>query len=394
MTKLKTTFKKAANLIRKSKKPIFIIGNGAKISSTINDIKKIIDKFQIPYSPTWASFDCFSADDKLNIGSFGVYASRYGNFSIENSDLLVIFGSRLSAPLTGGNPKFFAPNAKKILIDIDSLELREENKIPINLKINTDLKNFVDYLKKEKNLWSVNHAWIREINNLKTKYPLVDKEYNKQKKFVNPYIFFQELSKCTKNNDIIIPDASANLVWTYQSYKVSKKQKMFTSLNHSPMGYSVAASIGASLGSPKSNIVAIIGDGSMPMNVQELENIRSLKLPIKIFILNNRGYGMIKQTIDTWMKSVYVGCDPASGLSLPDSLKIANSYGIKGTRIVTQKNIKNQIMRILKIKGPVICDVQLNPNQQIIPKVKSGRPLYDMLPALDNEEIQSNIHKS
>ena len=160
------------------------------------------------------------------------------------------------------------------------------------------------------------------------------------------------------------------------------------------MGYSVAASIGASLGSPKSNIVAIIGDGSMPMNVQELENIRSLKLPIKIFILNNRGYGMIKQTIDTWMKSVYVGCDPASGLSLPDSLKIANSYGIKGTRIVTQKNIKNQIMRILKIKGPVICDVQLNPNQQIIPKVKSGRPLYDMLPALDNEEIQSNIHKS
>ena len=208
---------------------------------------------------------------------------------------------------------------------------------------------------------------------------------------MNPYIFFQELSKCTKNNDIIIPDASANLVWAYQSYQVSKKQKMFTSLNHSPMGYSVAASIGASLGSPKSNIVAIIGDGSMPMNVQELENIKSLNLPIKVFILNNKGYGMIKQTIDTWMKSVYVGCDPASGLSLPDSLKIANSYGIKGVKIVNQKNIKNQIMKILKIKGPVICDVQLNPNQQIIPKVKSGRPLYDMLPALDEEEIQSNI---
>ena len=303
----------------------------------------------------------------------------------------MILGSRLSAPLTGGNPKFFAPNAKKILIDIDSYELREENKIPINLKINTDLKNFVDYLKKEKNLWTVNRPWIQAINNLKTKYPLVDKEYNKQKKFVNPYIFFQELSKCTKNNDIIIPDASANLVWAYQSYQVSKKQKMFTSLNHSPMGYSVAASIGASLGSPKSNIVAIIGDGSMPMNVQELENIKSLNLPIKVFILNNKGYGMIKQTIDTWMKSVYVGCDPASGLSLPDSLKIANSYGIKGVKIVNQKNIKNQIMKILKIKGPVICDVQLNPNQQIIPKVKSGRPLYDMLPALDEEEIQSNI---
>jgi len=391
LNKLNTSFKKAINLIKNSKKPIFIIGNGAKISGAIKDIKKIIKKFQIPYSPTWATFDCFSSNDKLNIGSFGVYASRHGNFSIHNSDLLIILGSRLSAPLTGGNPKFFAPNAKKIQIDIDSYELKEENKIPINLKINSNLKYFIDYLKKEKDLWSVNKPWIQAVNNLKIKYPIVDKKYNTQKKLVNPYIFFQELSKCTKSNDVIIPDASANLVWTYQSYKVSKNQKMFTSLNHSPMGYSVAASIGVSLGSPKSNIIAIIGDGSMPMNVQELENIRSLNLPIKIFILNNKGYGMIKQTIDTWMKSVYVGCDPASGLSLPDSLKIAKSYGIRGLKIVNQKNIKNKIKNILKIKGPVICDVQLNPNQQIIPKVKSGRPLYDMLPELDEKEMQSNI---
>lgn len=391
LDKLNTSFKKAVNLIKNSKKPIFIIGSGTKISDTVKDIKKIIKKFQIPYSPTWATFDCFSGNDKLNIGSFGVYASRYGNFSIHNSDLLVILGSRLSAPLTGGNPKYFAPNAKKIQIDIDQYELKEENKIPINLKINTNLKNFIDYLKKEKNLWSVNKPWIKAINNLKTKYPLVDKKYSTQKKLVNPYIFFQKLSKCTKENDIIIPDASANLVWAYQAYKVSKNQKMFTSLNHSPMGYSVAASIGASVGSPKSNIVAIIGDGSMPMNVQELENIKSLNLPIKVFILNNKGYGMIKQTIDTWMKSIYVGCDPASGLSLPDSLKIAKSYGIRGVRITNQKNIKKQINTILKIKGPVICDVQLQPNQQIIPKVKSGRPLYDMLPELDKEEIQSNI---
>jgi acetolactate synthase I/II/III large subunit len=391
LERLKKSVKKACNIIKKSKRPIFLIGNGVKISNTITDIKKIINKFQIPYAPTWATFDCFSGNDKLNIGSLGVYASRYGNFSIHNADLLVILGSRLSAPLIGGNPKLFAPKARKIQIDIDPFELKEENKISIDLKINSNLKDFVKLLKKEKNLWSTNKSWIKHINDLKNKYPLVNEKYKKQQKFVNPYFFFNELSKFTKKNDIIIPDASANLVWAYQSYKISKKQKMFTALNHSPMGYSVAAAIGASIAAPKSNVIAIIGDGSLSMNVQELENIKSLNLPIKIFVINNSGYGMIKQTIDTWMNSNYVGCDPKSGLSLPEISKIANSYGIKVFKIYNQRNLKNKIKKILNNTGPIICDVKLHPKQQIIPKVKSGKPLYDMLPSLDEKEIISNI---
>ena len=391
LEQLKKSVKKACNIIKKSKRPIFLIGNGVKISNTITDIKKIINKFQIPYAPTWATFDCFSGNDKLNIGSLGVYASRYGNFSIHNADLLVILGSRLSAPLIGGNPKLFAPKARKIQIDIDPFELKEENKISIDLKINSNLKDFVKLLKKEKNLWSTNKSWIKHINDLKNKYPLVNEKYKKPQKFVNPYFFFNELSKFTKKNDIIIPDASANLVWAYQSYKISKKQKMFTALNHSPMGYSVAAAIGASIAAPKSNVIAIIGDGSLSMNVQELENIKSLNLPIKIFVINNSGYGMIKQTIDTWMNSNYVGCDPKSGLSLPEISKIANSYGIKVFKIYNQRNLKNKIKKILNNTGPIICDVKLHPKQQIIPKVKSGKPLYDMLPSLDEKEIISNI---
>ena len=138
-------------------------------------------------------------------------------------------------------------------------------------------------------------------------------------------------------------------------------------------------------------MIAIIGDGSLSMNVQELENIKSLNLPIKIFVINNSGYGMIKQTIDTWMNSNYVGCDPKSGLSLPEISKIANSYGIKVFKIYNQRNLKNKIKKILNNTGPIICDVKLHPKQQIIPKVKSGKPLYDMLPSLDEKEIISNI---
>jgi len=389
---LQSNFKKACELIKNSKKPIFIIGSGAKISGSVKELKKIINKFQIPYVPTWATFDCFDSNDKLNIGSMGVYATRYGNFSVQNSDLLVILGSRMGAPLIGGNAAFFAPNAKKIQIDIDPYELKEENKLKINLKINSDLKFFIEHLKKERNLWKANKLWLSRICYLKNKYPIVTKDYYLQKNFVDPYVFFNELSKLTKKNDIIIPDASANLVWAYQAYSPSKNQKMFTALNHSPMGYSVAAAIGASLASLKSNVIAIIGDGSMPMNVQELENIKSLNLPIKIFIMNNKGYGMIKQTIDTWTKGNYVGCDPSSGLSLPDNLKIGKSYGIKSIEIVDHNNLKSNIKKILKHKGPIICDVKIKPNQQMIPKVKSGRPLYDMLPKLDDKEIEANLN--
>ena len=146
------------------------------------------------------------------------------------------------------------------------------------------MKDFITALNNKKVNWKLNQSWLDKIRDLKKKYPIVKDEYFNQKKTVNPYIFFDTLSDYTSEHDIIIPDASANLVWTYQAYKVSKQQKIFTALNHSPMGYSVAAAIGASLGSPKKNVIAIIGDGSMQMNIQELENIKSLKLPIKIFL--------------------------------------------------------------------------------------------------------------
>ena len=380
-------------MIKTSKKPIFIIGHGIKISDAKKEIDELLKMTNIPYAPTWATFDMFNTDDPKNIGSFGVYATRHGNFAIQNSDLLVIFGSRLNPSLIGSNGKLFAPNAKKILIDIDPAELKEENGVKIDIKINCDVKDFVKSLNNKKIKWKINQNWLDKIQYLKKKYPIVKEEYFNQKKLVNPYVFFQTLSNYTSKNDVIIPDASANLVWTYQAYKVSKQQKIFTALNHSPMGYSVAAAIGASLGSPKNNVIAIIGDGSMQMNIQELENIESLKLPIKIFLINNKGYGMVKQTIDTWLDSKYVGCDAESGLPLPDFQKVSKSYGIDCVEINNHNDLKEKIEYTLNYKGPILCDVKLHPNEKIIPKVKAGIPIHKMLPALDEEEIQSNMIK-
>ena len=382
---------RAQKMIEQSKRPIFVIGNGVKISNSKKNIDKLLEKTNIPFAPTWATFDMFKSNDPKNVGSFGVYATRYGNFSIYNSDLLIILGSQLNPSLIGSNAKFFAPNAKKILVDIDEAQLNEENNVKIDLKINCDVKNFINELNKREIKWKSNNLWFKKIKELKKKYPIIQEEYFKQKKSVNPYIFFDALSNYTSENDIIIPDASANLVWTYQAYKVSKKQKIFTALNHSPMGYSVAAAIGASLGSPKSNVIAIIGDGSMQMNIQELENIKSLKLPIKIFLINNKGYGMVKQTIDTWLDSKYVGCDEASGLSLPNFQNVSKAYGINCTEINNHNDMKEKIEKTLGSQGPILCDVKVDENEKIIPKTKAGSPLHKMLPALEEKEIQSNI---
>ena len=382
---------KTSEMIKKSKKPIFIIGHGVKISKNIPGIKRLIKNTGIPYAPTWAMAEYFDLNDKKNIGSFGVYATRYGNFSIQSSDLLVILGSRMSGPLIGGNPKLFAPNAKKIQVDIDGAELKEENGINIDLKINCDVKNFIDLLNKKKIRWKHNRNWFNKIENLKNKYPIIQESYYRQRNKVNPYVFFNKLSEIASSNEIIIPDASANLVWAYQAFVPKKNQKIFTALNHSPMGYSVAAAIGASMASKNSQAIAIIGDGSMQMNIQELENIKAHNLPIKIFVINNNGYGMIKQTINTWMKGKYVGCDLKSGLSLPDFKKVSNAYGIQSTEINNHNDLHEKIEYVLKFKGPIVCDVQLEHDQQIIPKVKSGSPIHDMLPSLDEEEIISNL---
>ena len=244
--------KKIRNLIKESKKPLIIIGNGVKISNSHKIVQKIINKYKIPFSTTWATTDLFDIKHPLNVGSFGVYATRHGNFAIQNADLLLIFGSRLNGTQIG-TPKLFSPNSKKIMVDLDSNELQEENLVKIDLKIKSDLKYFFNNKNVLKSFekFKVSKKWIELIKAWKINFPIMQNKFYKEKINANPYVFFEKLSSYCKNKDIIIPDASANLVWFYQSFKPKLGQTIFTALNHSPMGYSIAASIGASLSKKK-----------------------------------------------------------------------------------------------------------------------------------------------
>ena len=380
---------KTIKLIENSKRPLILIGNGVKISKSQELAKKFIKKTNIPFACSWATVDEFSSNDHLNAGTFGVAATRFGNFAIQNSDLLLCLGLRLSPQIMGAKKEAFAPKAKKILVEIDKNELTNHRLPKIDVKINSDVKIFLNkVLSKKINLRKKKYKkWITKLNYLKNKYPIVSKKHYKDDKYVNPYAFFNELSKNIKKNSILIPDASANLIWCMQAFNKIKDTKIFTALNHSPMGYSVAASVGAYFGNYKKNIISIIGDGAMPMNIQELETIKNFKVDVKIFIINNLGYGLIKQTQETWLKSKYAGVDKKSGLSLPDNLKLSNAYGIKSISIKNNQDMIKKLKKILNTRGPLLIDLRIDPKVRVSPKIESGQPLHDMSPKIEKKEL-------
>ncbi len=382
--------KKFLSLIKKSKKPVIILGHGINLSKTQNEVKKFIKKTNIPFMPSWATIDLFDYNHKLNAGTFGVAATRYGNFAIQNSDLLISLGCRLNTQITGSNVKSFAPRAKKIVVDIDNNELKKNNGLKIDLKINLDLKTFFKKINpriKSKNNYS---HWIKNFKVWRDRYPITKSKYFKQKKNNNPYVFMKKLSDKTGKKDVLIPDASANLIWAMQALE-PRGQKIFTALNHSPMGYSMPATIGAYLADSKKNIICTIGDGSMQMNIQELATISHFNFPVKIFVLNNKGYGLIKLTQDMWLNSRRVGVDAGSGLAMPNIIKVAKAYDIETVKIISHKDIDKKIDYVLKSKKPIVCDVLINGNQKVIPKLEFGRPIHDLSPRLTKKEINSNL---
>lgn len=379
------------SLLKKADRPVIIVGGGAKIGDAEAEVNKFINKTSIPFATTWSTIDMFLDDNPNLIGNFGISANRAGNFAVQNSDLIISFGSKLDTHQTGSKPASFALKAKKIVIDIDEAELNKKNGLHIDLRVNCDLKEFLKIINDKQVNTKDLTLWKNRIQVWRQKYPVCCPEYYDQEDNVNPYVFMNELSKETKKGDIVITDAGATLTWTMQAYRIRTPQLLFSAFNHSPMGYSLPASIGAQLAAPDRQVLCIIGDGGLQMNIQELETIVYNKLPVKIFLINNGGYGIIKQTQDTWMNSRYVAADPASGLGIPDCQKIAKAYGIKTAEIADQKELNKAIRNVLEYNGPILCDIKVRHNQQILPKLVFGRPIEDMAPLLPREEFEANM---
>ncbi|HVZ59139.1 MAG TPA: thiamine pyrophosphate-dependent enzyme, partial [Patescibacteria group bacterium] len=242
--------------------------------------------------------------------------------------------------------------------------------------------------------------WLKYCNRIKKAYPIVLPEYKKQKKLVNSYYFTDVLSDLLRENEIIVTANGTAFTGTLQSIKLKKGQRLISNIGCASMGYDLPAAIGACIANNKKRVICISGDGSIQMNLQELQTIVNYKLPIKIFILNNEGYLAIRNTQDGYFAGRYYGADKAHGVGLPDMVKIGRAYGIKSLRIKNQRNLKEKLQKVLDTPGPVICDIMMPPKQPLIPKVTSevrpdgrviSKPLEDMFPFLEREEFYKNM---
>ena len=389
---LNKKIKKLIKIIKKSSRPVILIGGGIKISKTQKELKYLINKFKAPIVSTWSGVDLIKHSHKYYIGNVGVYGSRAANFAVQNSDLLLCLGSRLDTRITGGVPSTFARDSKVVAIDIDKNELSKQRGLKIFLKINSDLKDFFKIFNDFfKNNTYKNLSWINKCNNWKKKYPIVKNEYYKQKKFVNPYVFINELCKILDNKSIVIADTGGHLTWALQAFKIKGSQKLFSAFGNSPMGYALPAAIGASIVKNKNKIICIDGDGSIQINIQELQTIAFNNLPIKIIVLNNNGYGIIKQFQELYLNKRYEATTSKNGVTNPDFKKISKAYGINYTCISTHKNLKKILSKSIKSNKAEFIEVILKSNQKIIPKLQFGKPIEDLSPLLSRSEFKRNM---
>jgi acetolactate synthase-1/2/3 large subunit len=399
---LKSQIDSIINELNKSKRPIFLIGNGLRLSNGIQIFKEIIDKVRIPVLLTWKAADILDESHDLFVGRPGGVGQRGANFNQQNSDLIICLGARLDHGQIAYQSKFFAREAKKIIVDIDINEINKLN-TTVDYKIN---KSCLDFLTEFQNqihkLKTTYSDWLSHCKKTYNKYPVCLPEYYDFKsKRVNNYVFINELSKHIKENSIIIPGSSGGCSEvTFQSIKINKGTRIFNSQGLGSMGFALPASIGGCLAADKKEVITIDGDGGFFMNLQELELINRYQLPIKYFILNNNGYGSIKTTQRNHFNSKYVASDPSSGLTLPNIKQQAKAYKIKYFKIKNNKDLILNLKDILSYENAFICEVMIDENHVTSPKasvykdkngVFSTRPMEDLAPFLSREEFLENL---
>ncbi len=395
---------KISNLIRlinKSKRPIILAGNGVRAGNGISVFREIVSKINIPVLTTWRAMDILPEDDVLYIGRPGLIGQRGANFAQQNADLIICIGARLDAGQVAFSYSNFAREAKKVIVDIDRNEI---NKIAaeIDIKFDTDAGVFLDALSRRANEIHLNVSdWLRKCRAWKAKYPVVLPEYKQESKHVNMYVLVDSLSKLLTDDDIIVPDSAGSCSEiTLQAFKVKLGQRVLNSPGLGSMGFGIPASIGACIASGRKRTVCLIGDGGLQHNIQELELLKRYRLPVKLFVSNNNAYALIRATQNRYFGGNLVACDPSSGLTLPDTIKIASAYGLKTFKLDSHDGIENKISEILNYDGPVVCEVMVNPDLLIQPKVSSevksdgkivSKPMEDLWPFLEREEFEANM---
>jgi acetolactate synthase-1/2/3 large subunit len=402
IARLGPQIEKIRERLARSDRPVILAGSGIRLAGAEQEFLELVKRSGIPVVTGFDTHDLLWADHSNYVGRQGTIGDRAGNFAVQNADFLLIIGCRLTIRQVSYNWENFARVAFKVVVDIDDAEL-EKPTIKADLPIHADAKDFLDALLGNRALPGEDRfaAWAAWCYERKLRYPVVLPEYwADDSNGINPYCFIQSLFRNLDSESIVVTGDGTACITTFQAGALKKGQRLYSDGGCAPMGYDLPGAVGACVASGRKRVVCLAGDGSIQMNLQELQTIATNQLPVTIFVLNNNGYLSIRQTQRSFFPDNPVGADPSSGAGIPSFAGLAAAYGFPYTAVRAHKDLAESLPKFLSHPGPQICEVFLNPEQPFAPKTSSRRlpdgrmvsaPLEDMFPFLDREEFARNM---
>lgn len=392
---------RTVELLRAARRPAIIAGSGIRMAGAMEIFRSFFEHAGIPVLPTWLAMDAIEDDHPLYGGRPGSIAPRWANFTLQNCDLLIVLGSRLDMALTAYNHANFAPDAKKVVVDIDAAEIAKL-RMPIDVAVVSDVRPFITALDAAARATSLPgyHQWHRRIADWRTRYPLLTAEHADDSKGVSMYYFTDRLSQQLTEGDVIAPGSSGFAAELFLlNLRLKKGQRCFHNRGTGSMGFGVPSAIGACLASGRARTICVEGDGGLQMNVQELATLAAQGLPVKCFIVNNKGYASIR-TSQQMHFQLLVGADANSGMRLPGLQQLAAAYGVGYACISSHAALDETLQEVLGGDGPVLCEVMVHPEEPRGPRVMTrinaqGKPesgrLEDLYPFLSGEELAEQM---
>lgn len=386
--------------IKESKRPVILAGTGVRLSGAYDEFIQMIERLNIPVVTAWNAHDVLWNSHPLYCGRPGTIGTRGGNFVVQNSDLLITLGCRLNIRQISYSYREFAKHAYKIVVDVDGAELKKptiQPDFPINANVKDVMVSILNSGFENKN--SEHDVWLKWCRKTDAKYPAVLPEYRQKSAPVNPYVFMEGLFENLEEGETIITGNGSACVVSFQAANIKKGMRLFANSGCATMGYGVPAAFGGSLTLGGRRVICLDGDGSIQMNIQELQTIVHHHANIKIFVLNNEGYHSMRQTQNNLFQGALCGVSPDNGVSFPCMEKIAYAYGINYFRIGTTEAVDETVRQVIAENGPTICEVMLDKEQFFAPKLSSkvlpdgkivSPEIDDLYPFLSREEYESN----
>ncbi|MDR2093151.1 MAG: thiamine pyrophosphate-binding protein [Azoarcus sp.] len=387
--------------LRAARRPAFIAGAGIRMAGAARAFRQLYETARIPVLPTWLGMDLIADAHPLHAGRPGSIAPRHANFTLQNADCLLVLGARLDMAMTAYQHARFAPHARKIVVDIDPAEIAKL-KMPIVLPVLADAGAFIHALNEAlaQTMLPDYGDWLARIADWKARYPLLRPEHADDRQGISMYYFTDRLSGLLNGDDLIAPGSSGSASELFLlNLRLKAGQRCFHNRGTGSMGFGLPAAIGACLASGKKRTICIEGDGGFQMNAQELATLAREHLPVKCFVVNNRGYASIRAS-QTASFGRLIGADESSGLRLPELSRLADAYGVPCARIGQHAGLENALADILDAEGPVLCELLAQPDEERIPRVMTRlnaqgqpetSPLEDLYPFLDREELRANM---